>query len=261
MPTQAVGQQSPVRKSLGASEEAGYRGEWHAFRQYFTGVSGPAASQLWVVFEPDILPGYFWSFPLVGGRANVGFGILRSRTQMRGAELARLWPDLLSRDHIRELLGPAARPESPHRAWPIPTRAATLTAAGGRAMFVGDAARAGDPMTGEGIGQALETGVLAARAILRAGAMRPGHAATQYHRAVGSGMGLDNALASQLARALAHRKGARGAVRIAASSPWRATHFARWMFEDFPRALPATPWRWGRNALSQPGAFGGSSPG
>lgn len=253
----ADGMWSPTRKALGVADEPGYIGEWHAFRQYFTDVSGPAANQLWVIFEPDLLPGYVWSFPLAGGRANVGFGILRSRTPMRGAELARLWPDLLAREHIAALLGPKAQPTSAHRAWPIPTRVGTsaLSAAGGRALFVGDAARAGDPMTGEGIAQALETGVLAARAILGAGAMRPNQAAADYRRAVATGLAIDNRLAEILAGALAHRKGARGAIRVASSTPWRATHFARWMFEDFPRALPATPWRWRRHALSQPGAF------
>ena len=33
--------------------------------------------RLWVWFEPDLLPGYAWSFPLPGGRANVGFGVRR----------------------------------------------------------------------------------------------------------------------------------------------------------------------------------------
>ena len=59
----ADGMWSPTRKLLGAGVE-GYRGEWHAFRQYVGGVSGRAAIDLVVFFEPDFLPGYFWSFPL-----------------------------------------------------------------------------------------------------------------------------------------------------------------------------------------------------
>ena len=30
-------------------------------------VTGPAADELWVLFEPDLLPGYFWSFPVGDG--------------------------------------------------------------------------------------------------------------------------------------------------------------------------------------------------
>ena len=54
----------PLRKAVGATTP-GYLGEWHAFRQYFTDVA-PEARQLWVWFEPDLLPGYAWSFPLAG---------------------------------------------------------------------------------------------------------------------------------------------------------------------------------------------------
>ena len=46
--------------------EPGYLGEWHAFRQYARNVTGPAAERLIVWFEPDLLPGYMWSFPLPG---------------------------------------------------------------------------------------------------------------------------------------------------------------------------------------------------
>ena len=72
----ADGMWSPVRKAVGAATP-GYRGEWHAFRQYARNVTGPAAERLIVWFEPDLLPGYAWSFPLPGKRANIGFGVLR----------------------------------------------------------------------------------------------------------------------------------------------------------------------------------------
>ena len=73
----ADGMWSPLRKAL-LGDEGPYLGEWHAFRQYFCGVAPAAASELWVWFEADLLPGYAWSFPLPGGRANVGFGIQRA---------------------------------------------------------------------------------------------------------------------------------------------------------------------------------------
>ena len=67
----ADGMWSPLRKMLG-SAEPGYLGEWHAFRQYFAHVGPGAATQLWVWFEPDLLPGYAWSFPLAGGGRTSG---------------------------------------------------------------------------------------------------------------------------------------------------------------------------------------------
>ncbi len=156
---------SPVRKFLGLSVD-GYRGEWHAFRQYYENVSPRAASELIVWFEKDLLPGYAWSFPLEGNRANIGFGIQRGSKHYRVGDMKTLWPDLLDRPHIREALGPDARPEGPHKAWPIPARVGRVPLTGPRTMFVGDAAAVTDPMTGEGIGQAILTGRLAAEALL-----------------------------------------------------------------------------------------------
>ena len=105
----ADGMWSPVRKQLGVAV-AGYRGEWHAFRQYFTDVAPAAAHRFFVWFEPDLLPGYAWSFPLPGNRANVGFGIQRNGGRVeRVQDMARLWPALLERRHIAGALGPAAQ--------------------------------------------------------------------------------------------------------------------------------------------------------
>ncbi|MBW3649709.1 MAG: geranylgeranyl reductase family protein [Actinobacteria bacterium] len=254
----ADGMWSPLRKFLGVDGNgAGYLGEWHAFRQYFRGV-GPAAAQLWVCFDPDLLPGYAWSFPLPDGRANVGFGIQR-QAGVPTRSMSKQWAELLERPHISSLLGPGAEPEAPHKAWPIPARvgATRLHGAGGRALFVGDAARASDPMTGEGIGQALETGALAAEAILAAGWRQPALAARRYEAEVRRGLAVDHRLARGLSRALRHRKGARAAVRLAGASDWTRRNFARWLFEDYPRAVVATPGRWHRGMLSGPGAYPG----
>ncbi len=249
----ADGMWSPMRKHLGVATE-GYRGEWHAFRQYFTGVGPRAASELFVWFEPDLLPGYAWSFPLPGGGANVGFGIQRGGKVARVQDMKALWPDLLERPHIRAVLGEGARPESPHRAWPIPARVDEIRLATARTLFVGDAAAATDPMTGEGIGQALLTGRLAARAIEEGGLAAPAVTST-YERLVRDALVADHKMSMLLIRALRHRKGARAAVRVAGASRWTRRNFGRWLFEDYPRAILLTPRRWHRRMLSGPGAF------
>ena len=248
----ADGMWSPLRRSLGLSDP-GYRGEWHAFRQYFTDVAPTARRELAVWFDADLLPGYAWSFPLPDGAANVGFGVLRGGSYRVG-DLGALWREVLARPHIRGFLGPDARPEGPHRAWPIPARVERAVLAEGRALFVGDAAAATDPMTGEGIGQALATGRWAAEALL-AHADRPEEARRAYRRRVQRDLAVDNRLAGQLSRVLAHRLGARAAVRVAGLNGWTRRHFARWLFEDYPRATVLTPHRWRPGALSGPGAY------
>lgn len=255
----ADGMWSPVRKALGLSVP-GYRGDWHAFRQYFQGVSARASVELFCWFEPDFLPGYAWSFPVGAGAANVGFGIRRGARWQVG-DMAHLWRDLLRRPHVREVLGEAAEPEGPPRAWPIPARvgAVPLTSPSGRALFVGDAAAATDPMTGEGIGQALATGTWAAQAIITAGPRAPERAQSDYEERVRRELVADHAMSALLVRALQHRKGARFAIRLAGLTPWTRRNFARWLFEDYPRAIVATPWRWRAGMFRGPGAFRGAA--
>lgn len=253
----ADGMWSPVRKALGLSVP-GYRGDWHAFRQYVQGVSDEAATELFCWFEPDFLPGYAWSFPLGNGTANVGFGIRRGGAWQVG-DMAQLWREVLARPHVREVLGADARPEGPPRAWPIPARVGEVPLTSGRVLFAGDAAAATDPMTGEGIGQALATGTWAAQAILAAGPWAADRARAHYESRVRRELVTDHALSALLVRALQHRKGARVAIRLAGATPWTRRNFARWLFEDYPRAIVVTPSRWRAGIFRGPGAFRGGA--
>lgn len=271
----ADGMWSPLRKALGC-DPPGYRGEWHAFRQYFGNVGPEAAEEMFVWFEADLLPAYAWSFPLPGGRANVGFGIRRNG-RLRVGDMGRIWSDLLTRPHLRQVLGPDAEPEAPHRSWPIPARIGRVALTGPRTLFAGDAAAATDPMTGEGIGQALVTGRLAAEAVIAAvngtsnkntngsagvaangtgGGNEEAGAAAAYERAVRRELAADDRLARAFAVVLSRPLTARAGLRAAGATDWTRRNFARWMFEDYPRAVLATPRRWRAGLFSAPGAFG-----
>ena len=249
----ADGMWSPTRKLLGLAEE-GYLGEWHAFRQYARNVTGSAQHRLYVWFEPDLLPGYAWSFPLPDGRVNIGFGVRRDG-ERKGKEMKALWADLLRRPHIAEALGPDVELEDRHTAWPIPAAVTTARLTSGRTLFVGDAARATDTMTGEGIGQAVLTGRLAAEAILAAGVERAADARAGYDKAVRHELFADHRMSEVLSGWLAHPRAARGAIRLVGATAWTRRNFARWMFEDEPRALLLTPSRWHRRLLRRAGAF------
>ena len=123
-------------------------------------------------------------------------------------------------------------------------------------LFVGDAAAATDVMTGEGIGQALLTGRVAAEAIIAAGATRPADAGALYEQEVRHHLVADHKMSLALGKVLAKEWGARGAIRVVAGSgTWGRRNFARWMFEDEPRAVALTPSRWHRHFLKQPGAY------
>ncbi len=243
----ADGMWSPVRKAL-QPDRSPYLGEWHALRQYAHNVTGPASDRLYVWFEPDLLPGYAWSFPLADGRVNLGFGILRGATQKVG-DMKSLWASVLSRPHIREALGDAAVIDDKVSAWPIPARVTSATLSVDNVLFVGDAASATDVLTGEGIGQALLSGMLAGAAAASSTPSRT------YEREMRKHFFADHRMSEILGRILSNERLARGALRIIDGGSWRKQKFVRWMFEDEPRASALTPRRWHRGYFSSPGAY------
>ena len=247
----ADGMWSPVLKAMGLST-AGYLGEWHAFRQYIGNVTGTGATQLHVWFEKDLLPGYAWSFPLPGNRANFGYCILR--TSERSTKFMNdTWHDLLTRPHIREALGTDFVPENRHTAWPIPARIDEAIRSSGRVLFIGDAVCATDTLTGEGIGQALETGIAAAESI-HAGTS-PREVRAHYSRAIDQTLLADHRMSVALSAILARPFLARLVLAVVDTNKWTRTNFARWMFEDEPRAIVLTPRRWHRKFFRRSGAY------
>ena len=248
----ADGMWSAVRKNLGVGIN-NYRGDWHAFRQYFS-QTGPEAQHLRVWFEPDLLPGYMWLFPLPGQRANIGFGVLRGSHYEIG-DLGKLWNNLLERPHIRDVIGHNAIPEGNRKAWPIPSRLMELLPSKGRIHFVGDAIGAADPMTGEGIAQALRTGRSSALAIIKSGPFKPQKAEAIYKKAITAGLGHDHQFAGRLQKLLKKSETTELALKLADYNDWTRRNFARWMFEDYPRALALTPNRWSSNMFNLDGAY------
>jgi geranylgeranyl reductase family protein len=245
----ADGHFSTVRRLLHPGRRADL-GSWHAFRQYFTGVDD---ARLWVLFEPDLLPGYAWVFPLPDGRANVGFGVPRG-PGVDGHTLKATWRELLGRDRMQRVLGPNAVPEASHRAWPIPAGFDRARLTDERVLYAGDAAAVVDPMTGEGIAQALETGMLAARTVAHHGG-DDAVVTSRYADAVERSLGTDLRFAGVLQRVLGSPLGARAALRAVDASAWTRRNFARWMYEDYPRALLLTPRRWSRDMFRRRGAY------
>ena len=249
----ADGMWSATRKALGVGE-TGYLGEWHAFRQYAAKRHRACRRAADRLVEPDLLPGYMWSFPLPDGRANVGFGVQRDGVR-RVRDMKQEWDDLLQRPHVVEALGAGFELEDRHTAWPIPAGIDRATLTSGRAFFVGDAAMATDTMTGEGIGQALLTARLAAEAIIAGGALDAVEVAARYRSTVKHHLLADHKMSAWLSKVLSHELGARGAIRLLATSEWSRRNFARWMFEDEPRAIAFTPSRWHRHLFHQPAPY------
>jgi flavin-dependent dehydrogenase len=107
------------------------------------------------------------------------------------------------------------------------------------------------PLTGEGIAQALATGIWAADAVAAGSTDDPAGA---YTRRVRRELARDLRFARRLTAILGHPTGCRTAIRAADLTPWTRRNFGRWLFEDYPRALLLTPDRWRRGMFAGDGA-------
>ncbi len=138
-----------------------------------------------VLWEPSrwrAFPGYGWLFPGPDGRANLGLGLGTLSDRTGAVAAAR---DLRAfMDTLRELglLG-AATPASILGGW-LKLGMVGTRPARGRVLLTGDAAGLVNPLQGEGISQAMESGRAAAQAVLagpaRAAEHYRAHLATTY---------------------------------------------------------------------------------
>ena len=166
--------------------------------------TGPPA-QLIDMQEQD-WPAYAWSFPLAdgSGRANIGYGRLRSKLSTRSqlwAELERLRPD---------------QPAENLRAHHLPLSTWRPLQPDGRILLVGDAASLINPLTGEGIFYAVRSGRLAGAAAVSPGGRAAG---AVYRRALARSLGRHLRHTSALARISRHRQALDAALAAAATRP------------------------------------------
>ena len=127
-------------------------------------------SELVISLERDLLPGYAWAFPVPGGLINVGIGAMRARRLREDAVNLRLRLDDLvaGRSLLGRHLGPL-RVTAPYQGAPLRTGliGARLDRPG--LAIIGEAAGTTYALTGEGIGKAMESGMLAADLAVAAG--------------------------------------------------------------------------------------------
>ncbi|MCE2846587.1 MAG: NAD(P)/FAD-dependent oxidoreductase [Sphingobacteriales bacterium] len=116
-------------------------------------------------FVPEFLPGYFWIFPLSGGRANVGVGIRSDVARKRKInlredmlKLIKSHPEFSRRFRNASILGQI-------QGCGLPLGSKRRPISGDGFMLVGDAGALIDPFTGEGIGNAMISGLKAAETI------------------------------------------------------------------------------------------------
>lgn len=167
-----LGRPRPRGRYLGVSSTAYYRGLGQPF--------GRDLAEHF--FEHDLPFGYAWIFPPVRGLANIGIYLRQDAYSVQKVALSELLEAFIARHRAR--FGPAEQ-VGPVRTWSLPIGPCPWPAAGHGVLLAGDAGGFIDPLSGEGIWQALFTGLsagqIAARA-LHAGAGLDDAACAEYER-------------------------------------------------------------------------------
>ncbi|MDO1447429.1 geranylgeranyl reductase family protein [Rhodocytophaga aerolata] len=113
-------------------------------------------------FFREILPGYLWIFPLPGNKANVGIGMLSSSIAAKKLNLKHILQQLLDTHPLLKERFQKARPLESIKGFGLPLGSKKRAISGERFVLTGDAASLIDPFTGEGIGNAIRSGRVAA---------------------------------------------------------------------------------------------------
>ena len=135
-----------------------------ARRRYYRGVDGPNREDLHIFITKDMNErgaGYGWVFYLGDGRANVGAGVSTGTLARTGRNLKDFFDRFLEEPQMAAWLE-GAEPAGPAKSWSLKMGmwGAKRYALG--LMMVGDAGSMVHPISGEGVGYALESGRLAA---------------------------------------------------------------------------------------------------
>jgi geranylgeranyl reductase family protein len=138
-------------------------------RQYYENVTGfHEGNHIELHFYRELLPGYFWIFPLPGNRANVGLGMLASTVQEKKTDLKVVLRDIINKHPNISPRMIDARPLEDVKGFKLPIGSRKRKISGDRFLLLGDAAGLIDPFTGEGIGNAIRSGRIAAEHIMEA---------------------------------------------------------------------------------------------
>ena len=121
-------------------------------------------------------PGYGWLFPSPGGAANIGLGLGMGRDRTLAARAARSLDDFVAHLQRVGVIDASVRIDGRRLGGWLKMGIVGTEPAHRRVLLVGDAAGLVNPLQGEGIAQAMESGQAAAMALLT----EPAHPAEAY---------------------------------------------------------------------------------
>jgi flavin-dependent dehydrogenase len=220
----------------GAANAVGLRTYWHVPRAATT-----AQDRTWVRLCTDAAyrRGYGWIFPLDEDadsvRLNIGVGMLRADAR-RGHTVTDFLARFEASNPLLRRLGPVASVRERPVGYHVGLGGWRPNAGDGRVLRVGDAANLPEPLTGDGIPNALRSGYLLAVAI--AGSRVAREAGVRWRHACAQHFGAELRRALVLRRLLQSTPAKNAAARLLASSCRARARLHATLFGEAPyRAL------------------------
>lgn len=162
------GAHSIVAKQL-AQQKVDRNHHCAGLRQYYENVSGFSDDNaIELHFYKDFLPGYFWMFPLPNNRANIGVGMLSSHVSKHNVNLKEKLQEIITTHPNVAHRFKDAKPLESIKGMGLPLGSKKISLSGNRYLLTGDAGSLINPLSGEGIANAIRSGRIAADHVLEA---------------------------------------------------------------------------------------------
>lgn len=138
-----------------------------AVRAYYSNIEGLSPDTAEVFFNTRNRFNYLWVFPVSGGEANVGFGLLSNNISKNKLSLKDEFKNYFIESDILKKKFENAVETHPLEGFGVPLGPDMGISCGERFLLVGDAAALSNPLSGTGIGNAVVSAKLAGEQVLR----------------------------------------------------------------------------------------------
>ncbi|MFA5105916.1 MAG: NAD(P)/FAD-dependent oxidoreductase [Candidatus Micrarchaeia archaeon] len=136
-------------------------------RAYYKGVKD-VTPNIELHFVKSVLPGYFWIFPSDNGTVNVGLGMITKDVKDHKVKLPEEMVRIIKEEPLFKERFAGAELIGNIQGWSLPFGSIHRKAHGDGYVLLGDAASLIDPFSGEGIGNATTSAMIAAPVIVKA---------------------------------------------------------------------------------------------